>query len=94
MTDERLRKAKAAVDNVVRSMFTKTDWVSIEVRPEIGCEGDEVLWIEGFYRGSGAELVSPKGTKVQFEILTRLYEMGETALPVPVFHPDGFVRRP
>ena len=94
MTEERLQRARAAVDDVVRSTFTETDWVSIQVRPEIGCEGDEVLWIEGFYRGSGAELVSPKGTKVQFDILTRLSEIGEPALPIPVFHPDGIIRRP
>ena len=88
MTEERLHKVKDLVQDLVRSMFTETDWVSIEVRPALGCGDDEVLWVEGVYRGSGVELLSDKGLDVQFEIWKSLESLGEDAIPIPVFKPD------
>ena len=88
MTEERLQKVQDLVEDLVRSMFTETDWVSIEVRPAMGCGDDEVLWVEGVYRGSDAELLSDKGSEVQFEIWESLGSLGEDAIPIPVFKPD------
>ncbi len=88
MTDERLQRVTDLVQDVVRSLLTETDWVSVEVRAALGCGDDEVLWVEGVYRGSDAELLSDKGLDVQFEIWKSLESLGEDAIPIPVFKPD------
>ena len=88
MTEERLQKFQELLEGVVRSQLTETDWISIQVRPAIGYDDDEVLWVEGLYRGSSAELFSPKGLKIQFELAETLDKFGDYLVVIPVFNRD------
>ena len=88
MTEERLQKFQELLEGVVRAQLTETDWISIRVRPAIGCGDDEVLWVEGVYRGSSAELLSPKGVNIQFELAETLVEYGDYLVVIPSFLRD------
>ena len=44
--------------------------------------------MEGLYRGSSAELLSPKGVNIQFELAETLVEYGDYLVVIPSFLRD------
>ncbi len=85
MTDDKLREAQTVVEELLRSSFPKTDFTSIRIRPDVGHYGDEIVWVEAFYRGSDAELYSETGLGIITEIWRRLRAAGITAFPIERF---------
>ncbi len=86
MTEKRLTEVRGLLEEVLGSMFPNTEFISLRVRPDLDHDGDEILRVDAFYRGSGAELDdADRAADVIIEMQDRLRAIGETAFPIPEF---------
>lgn len=95
MTEEKLTEVRNVLEEVLRSTFPNTDFTSLRVRPDLDHDGDEILRVDAFYRGSDTELDdADRAADVIIEMQNRLLAIGETAFPIPEFwNPEASPRR-
>lgn len=83
MTEEKLTQVENLLGEVLRSMFPNTEFTSLRVRPDLDHDGDEILRVDAFYRGSGCEPGdTTKAVDVIIEMQHRLLAIGESAFPI------------
>lgn len=83
--DDKLREAQGIVEDLLRSTFPNTNFTSIRLQPELDHDGDPVLRVDTFYRGSDAEIDSTAGYDVGLNLWRRLRAIGITAFPIHMF---------
>lgn len=85
MTEDKLAEAQSVLEDLLRTTFPNTDFTSIRVWPDVDHDGDDVLRVDAFYRGSDAELDSPTGYGIITRIWDRLIDIGVTTFPIQTF---------
>ena len=85
MTDNQLREARDALDELLRARLPTMNFVSIQLEPDIDHYGDPIVWVEASYRGSDAGLYSETALGLITEIWDRLQAMGIEAFPIERF---------
>ena len=85
ISEDKLREAHGVAEDLLRSTFPKATLVSVELSPDYGQYGDEILWVNAFFRGSDTE-IDPEGSlAIRPEMGRRLRAIGITALPIHRF---------
>lgn len=85
VADDKLREARGVVEDLLRSTFPNTNFTSIRLQPDLDHDGDPVLRVTTFYRGSAAEIDSTAGHGFGLNLWRRLRAIGITAFPIHMF---------
>ena len=85
MTDDKLREAREVLEDLLRSRFPNTQFVEVRLEPDLGHDGDEILRVDAFYRGSDAEFDAKRCLAIITEMWDSLCAIGITAFPIHRF---------
>ena len=85
LPDEELREVQGIVEDLLDSTFPNTNCTSLQIEPALDHDGDPVLRVDTFYRGSTAEIDSTAGYDVGLHLWRRLRATGITAFPIHMF---------
>ena len=83
--DDKLREARGVVEDLLYSTFPNTNFTAIQLKPDLDHDGDPVLRVDTYYRGSDVEIDSTAGYDVGLNLWRRLRAIGITAFPIHTF---------
>ena len=85
MTDDKLTEARSVLEDLLRNSFPNTQFVEVRVQPDRDHDGDEILQVEAFFRGSDDELDSETGYDITLAMWRQLQAIGVHAFPMDTF---------